>query len=202
MTRSTKPEPVSPGGKRPAGSKGDASRARHGVRGGTCEANRMAVVILEVLAGARSPAEAAAALKISLPRYYLLETRALEGMIAACEPKPKGKQPLPQTRIAALEKELAQARRECARQQALVRVAQRSIGLPAAEPTQKAAAKRDHRGRKRRRPAVRALKAAEVLRDRLATAGAAGVEQAAAGEPAPASGHSAAVAVEVAEARP
>ena len=52
MTRSTKP--VSPEGKRSTGSKGDAPRARHGVRGGTCEANRMAVVILEVLAGARS----------------------------------------------------------------------------------------------------------------------------------------------------
>jgi transposase len=39
--------------------------------------------------------------------YYVLETRALEGMVAACEPRPLGKQPSPQTRIDALEKTAA-----------------------------------------------------------------------------------------------
>ena len=128
--------------------------------------------------GQRSPAEAADALKISLPRYYILETRALEGLVAACEPKPLGKQPSPETRIAALEKELQQAHRECARQQALVRVAQRSVGLPAAEPPQgqDVGSTRDRRGRKKRRPAVRALKAAETLRSRVASAEAAEVQ--------------------------
>ena len=144
-------------------------RKQHGVQGGGREANRIAVAILEVLAGQRRPAEAAAALEISLPRYYILETRALEGLVAACEPKPQGKQPSPQTRIAALEKELQQARRQCARQEALVRVAQRSVGLPAVESRKRktSSAARDRRGRKRRRPAVRALKAAETLRSRV-----------------------------------
>jgi hypothetical protein len=140
------------------------------VEGGSSDANRIAVAILEVLGGMRSPAEAASALNISLPRYYVLETRALEGMVAACEPRPLGKQPSPQTRIDALEKELQQARRECARQQALVRAAQRSVGLPATETQKgKASAKRDRQGRKKRRPTVRALKAAKTLRNGIAS---------------------------------
>ena len=106
-----------------------SSRKKHRLRSGTGEANRIAVAILEVLAGLRTPAEAAQSLQISVPRYYVLETRALEGLVAACEPKPLGKQRTPQTRIAALEKELQQARHQCARQQALVRAAQRTVGL-------------------------------------------------------------------------
>jgi hypothetical protein len=136
------------------------------------------LAILEVLAGIRTPAEAASALNISLARYYLLETRGLEGMVAACEPKPLGKQPSPQTRIASLEKELQQVRRECARQQALVRAAQRSVGLSATEAQQgKGLAKRDRQGRRRRRPTVRALKAANTLRKKIAAAEAPEVQQ-------------------------
>jgi hypothetical protein len=125
----------------------------------------MAVAILEVLAGLRTPAEAAQSLQISVPRYYVLETRALEGLVAACEPKPLGKQPTPETRIAALEKELQQARHECARQQALVRAAQRTVGLtlPATRPG-KQKAEPAKKGRQRR-PTVRALRAAKTLRE-------------------------------------
>jgi hypothetical protein len=130
------------------------------------------VAILEVLAGLRTPAEAAQSLQISLPRYYVLETRALEGLVAGCEPKPLGKQPTPETRIAALEKELQQARHECARQQALVRAAQRTVGLtlPATRPgkpkaeSAKEGAKKSGKRRKRR-PTVRALRAAKTLRE-------------------------------------
>jgi hypothetical protein len=183
MTTSRTPDRTD--GKRTAGKKPSSRRNRHGIQGGSSEANRIAVAILEVLAGTRSPAEAAAALKVSLPRYYLLETRALEGMVAACEPKTLGKQASPQTRIAALEKELQQARRECARQQALVRVAQRCVGLPAAEIQKgKTSAKRDRRGRKKRRPTVRALKAAHTLRSRIASAEASQVQPTAPSEPA------------------
>lgn len=189
MSPSTTPD--RPTGQRTAGRNrtGAAARKHHGVQGGTAEANRIAVALLEVLAGARSPAEAAEALGVSLPRYYILETRALEGMVAACEPKPLGKQPSPETRIAALEKQLRQAQRECARQQALVRVAQRSVGLrsaapPPAEPRKgKPGSKRDGKGRKKRRPTVRALKAAETLRTRLAPPDGSGVQHTSAGEP-------------------
>jgi hypothetical protein len=166
------------GEKRTAGKKSPSRRNQHGVQGGSKEANRIAVAILEVLAGARSPAEAAEALKISLPRYYILEARALEGMVAACEPKPLGKQPSLETRIASLEKELQRAHRQCARQQALVRVAQRSVGLPATDTRKgKTSPKRDRKGRKKRRPTVRALKAADTLRSRVVSAEASEVQQ-------------------------
>ena len=154
----------------PAASNGSA-RKGHRLRGGTGEANRIAVAILEVLAGLRTPAEAAQSLQISVPRYYVLETRALEGLVAACEPKPLGKQPTPQTRIAALEKELQQARHECARQQALVRAAQRTVGLtlPAGRSgkrkTEPASTQPASGKRRRRRPTVRALRAAKSLRE-------------------------------------
>ena len=125
------------------------------------QAQRFAATILEVLGGLRSPPEAAEALAVSLPRYYQLEARALEGLVAALAPRPQGKQPSLQNRIATLEKQLEVARRQCARQEALVRVTQRTLGLvttaKASEPP------RDARGRKKRRPSVRALKAARTL---------------------------------------
>jgi hypothetical protein len=72
--------------------------------------------------------------------------------------------------LAQLEKQLAQAQRDCARQQALVRAAQRTVGL-AAPPVKPATAAKTagnaaNRGksRRRRQPTVRALKAASQLR--------------------------------------
>ena len=141
------------------------------------EAKRTAAVILEVLAGLRTPAGAASALGIGLPRYYAWEQRAVQGLVAACAPLPRGRVTSPDRRLAALERELATARRELARHQALARTAQRALGLPAvADPRpcglfarkaegsgQEAAA--DARRRRRRRPTVRALRAARLLRD-------------------------------------
>ena len=51
--------------------------------------------------------------------------------MAALAPRPKGKQPSLENRVKQLEKELEAARRACARQEALVRVTQRSLGLAA-----------------------------------------------------------------------
>jgi hypothetical protein len=125
------------------------------------QAQRFAATILEVLGGLRSPPEAAEALAVTLPRYYQLEARALEGLVAALAPRPKGKQPSLQLRITALEKQLEAARRQCSRQEALVRVTQRALGMAtAAKPSEPP---RDARGRKKRRPTVRALKAARTL---------------------------------------
>src|SRR5260370_37614406 len=56
------------------------------------QAKQRAAAILEVLAGARSPTDAAVALGVSLPRYYLLEEKALAGLLAACEPQPCGRE--------------------------------------------------------------------------------------------------------------
>jgi hypothetical protein len=127
------------------------------------EAQRLAATILEVLAGVYTPTKAAEALSISLPRYYQLEARALEGLVAALAPRPMGKQPSLENRVKLLEKELAAAHRQCARQEALVRVTQRTLGLSIAVPAKSASPARDANGRKKRRPTVRALKAARAL---------------------------------------
>jgi hypothetical protein len=125
------------------------------------EAQRLAATILEVLAGLRSPTEASQALAISLPRYYQLEARALAGLVAALAPRPKGKQPSLENRVRLLEKQLAAAHRQCARQEALVRVTQRTLGLTMATSVKSKAP--EPIGRKKRRPTVRALKAARSL---------------------------------------
>lgn len=133
------------------------------IEAGTSEATRLAVVILEVLGGGRSPADAAEALGITPPRYYQLETRALKGMVAALEPQPKGKQPSLEGRIARLEQALERARHDCARQEALVRAAQRSLGIKPAPATDRKPPAKDRSGRRKRRPTVRALKAARAI---------------------------------------
>jgi hypothetical protein len=140
-----------------------STKRAHGVQGGTYEANRLAVVILEVLAGGRTPQEAAGVLGVALPRYYQLEIRALEGLVAALEPRPKVRQPSPEGRIAHLEKALLESRRECARQQALLRAAQRSLGIKPTAVIEGKPPGKDKAGHRRRRPAVRALKAASAL---------------------------------------
>lgn len=142
-------------------------RESHSVRGGTPDANRLAIAILEVLAGERTPPQAAEALGISLPRYYQVETRALQGLVTALEPKPRGKQPSLQPRIDALERELTQARQACARQQALVRVAQRSLGIKPAPAPESAPRKNGKGPKRRRRKTVRALRAAQALRKKI-----------------------------------
>src|SRR5262249_24445855 len=72
------------------------------------DARRLAATILEVLAGARTPTEAATALALSLPRYYQLESQALRGLLSACEARPRGRQP-------SLSRELAAQRQETER---------------------------------------------------------------------------------------
>lgn len=146
------------------------------------QAQRFAATILEVLGGLRSPPEAAEVLAISLPRYYQLEARALEGLVAALAPRPQGKQPSLQIRLNALEKQLEAARRQCSRQEALVRVTQRALGLAtAAKPSEP----RDARGRKKRRPTVRALKAARTLHTQSETKNAVQTEAASLQQAAP-----------------
>jgi hypothetical protein len=130
--------------------------------GASTQAKRLTAAILEVLAGARTPTEAAQVLELSLPRYYLLETRALHGMLLACEPRSLGRVPSSESALAALRRECEQLRRECGRQQALVRAAQRTIGLGQPAPAARGPERNGKRRRCRRRTA-RALKAAARL---------------------------------------
>jgi hypothetical protein len=129
------------------------------------EARRLAAAILEVLAGVRTPVEAAQQLDISVTRYYIDEGRALQGLVAACAPRPRGRLRHPDSELAGLRRECEQLRRQSARLQALLRVAQRTVGLAPAPPP---AAKPDRAGtkkRRQRRPTARALKAAAALQE-------------------------------------
>ncbi len=126
---------------------------------------RQAAAILEVLAGARTPTEAATALAVSLPRYYQLESRALAGLVAACVPKPKGRVKSSVSEVASLRQQNERLQREVTRQQTLLRAAQRTVGLssPAPLPVKSAGKKR------RRRPTARALGVAQRLQADAAT---------------------------------
>jgi hypothetical protein len=126
------------------------------------DAQRQAAVILEVLAGARTPTQAAAALSVSVPRYYQMETRALRGLVEACEAKPRGRAPSMDKELATVRREQERLQRELTRHQSLVRVTQRHLGLAPPTPPAKPAP-----GKKRRRRAVvRALTAAKQLEKR------------------------------------
>ena len=127
------------------------------------EAQRLAAAILEVLAGARTPGQAAQALGVSVTRYYQLEGRAMRGLVASCEAAPKGRQRSPDRELAVLRRQQERIQRELTRQQTLVRLARRSIGLPPA-PANVAAPASGVKGKRRRRPVVRALRAAAHLR--------------------------------------
>lgn len=139
-------------------------------RDGSVEANRRAAAILEVLSGLRTPSEAAQILKISVTHYYVLERKALRGLVSACQTQPKRPRgPSAEQQVAALERQLQQCRRECMRQAALVRATQRAVGLPATAVTAaKRSTKQTKAGvgtkRRRRKPVVRALRAVETLR--------------------------------------
>lgn len=131
-------------------------------------AKRIAAAILEILAGARTTVDAAKALEVSLPRYYQLEARAIEGLVLALEPRRRGPAASLGRELEALRKEKSRLERECARSQALARTAQRALGF-ASPPPKKASdpkGKEDPTQKRRaRRPVARALKAAAALRE-------------------------------------
>jgi hypothetical protein len=151
---------------------------------GSAEARRRAAMILEVLAGILGPTEASQTLGVGVQHYYQLERRALRGLVQGCEPQPKGRRgPGLEEQLAAAQQELADCRRECLRQAALVRITQRAIGVSTTEapaPRSDGAAKKPAgkvsrgraatrsakptRSRRRRTPAVRALRAVQALR--------------------------------------
>src|SRR5262245_25721961 len=126
------------------------------------EAKLLAAAILEVLAGSLGPSEAARSLGISLARYYQLETRALAGLVSSCESRRRGGK-RPRNELTALQRECEQLRRECARQQALMRATRRTVGLtPSMTPPPPDGVKK-----RRRRPTARALKMAAMLQEQV-----------------------------------
>lgn len=121
----------------------------------TREAKRLAAVVLDVLAGSRTPPLAAEALGVSLPRYYQLEARAVGGLVSACESRPRGRRPEVEAELVTTRKELERVKRELARAQSLVRLTQRTVGVAPPAPAKP--------GKRKRKPVVRALRRAEQL---------------------------------------
>jgi hypothetical protein len=131
-------------------------------------ATRTAAVILEVLSGVRDTGEASQALGVSLSRYYVLEVRAIQGLVRSLEPRPKGKQQSPEVALRESRQEVARLAREVARTQALLRVSQRTLGLkPGRAPEKRSklgTSSSKSKVRRRRRTVRRAAQAIARLR--------------------------------------
>jgi hypothetical protein len=124
------------------------------------EAKRLAAAILEVLAGARTPTEAAMVLSLSVPRYYQVEAQALRGLLEACEPKPRGRVRLEKTEVETLRKQNQCLQRDLTRHQSLARAAQRAVGLSPPAPVVNKTGKKP-----RKRRVARALSVAARLQE-------------------------------------
>src|SRR5262245_57969134 len=159
----------------PARPEGDVPRAA-GTPAGSREALRIGAAVLEVLAGLRSAAEAAAALGCSVGRYYQLEQQALKALVTGCEPRPMGRQPSADAELVRLRQENTRLLRECQRQQARVRLARQAAGLAAPPAAPKPTAGK----RRSRKKSARGAAAATRLRQASA---AAPVAEASEGEP-------------------
>ncbi len=127
--------------------------------GASVPARRSAAAVLEVLAGLRTPAQAARELALSLPTYYKLESRALSGLIQGCDKPLWVRRSSTDQQLARLQKHCRRLEQDLHRYQALARVAQKAAGLSPAQHSQKP----DSRGRRQRRPSVRAVKAVRAL---------------------------------------
>lgn len=142
---------------------------------GSPQAKRQGAVLLEVLCGLRDARDGAKAMAVSANRYYQLELRALQGLISALEPRQKGRRWTAEEKLAAVEKEKRRLEQEVGRLQALVRTAQRSMGIPAfAKPGKggKLADKGTARGvRRRLRSVARGLKRIEELQQAVESTG-------------------------------
>ncbi len=96
---------------------------------GSKEAKKQAAIVLEVLSGERGPQEGCEVMGVSLSRYYQLETRGLQGLITALEPKPRGRQSRPEDEIANLKEENRRLKKDLTRNQSLLRSMERSMGI-------------------------------------------------------------------------
>ena len=96
---------------------------------GSPDAKRKAAVILEALCGMRTTQSASDELGVALVRYYVLETRMMQAMIDALEPKARGRQRSANVEMAALRDDKQRLEREVLRLQAMYRVTQRAVGV-------------------------------------------------------------------------
>ena len=130
------------------------------------QARRTATVLLEVLAGLRSTGDAARTLEVTPVRFYAIETRAIGGLIAACEPRPSGIQPEVRDaqELARLREQLRRQGQELNQVRSVLRTTQRQLGVatapqppPGAKPGKPGKDGKPATKHKVRRPTVRAL---------------------------------------------
>ena len=125
---------------------------------GSDEAKRKAAVFLEAITGLRTTQSAADELGIALVRYYVLETRMLQAMIDALEPKARGRKRSFEADLAQLKDENARLQRDAMRFQALYRMTQRAVGVKEDKPARKAKGKKKTRRARRQSRGERILK--------------------------------------------
>ena len=129
------------------------------------QARRIATVLLEVLAGLRSTGDAARTLAVTPVRFYAIETRAIGGLIAACEPRPSGIQPEVRDahELTRLREQLRRQGQELNQVRSVLRTTQRQLGVamapdpPGAKPGKPGKDGKPATKHKVRRPTVRAL---------------------------------------------
>lgn len=127
---------------------------------GSDMARRQAAIMLESLSGACGPLEAAEAMGVALVRYYQLEARALAALVAALEPRPRGRQLTAERVREKSELDRRRLERELHRYQALYRAAQKSLGIAPVSP-----AKPEEKGGKKRRRARRVTRGERLARN-------------------------------------
>jgi hypothetical protein len=105
---------------------------------GSDAARRSAALLLEVWSGVRTTQAASEAMGIAVTRFYQLEARALQMMVSAMEPRPRGRQRTAESELCRMKAERQRLMREVERYQSLYRTAQRALGVAVAKPPDKA----------------------------------------------------------------
>ena len=105
---------------------------------GSDAARRQAALLLEVWSGVRTTQAASEAMGVAVTRFYQLEARALQLMVSAMEPRPRGRQRTAESELGKLKAEKQRLLRDVERYQSLYRTAQRTLGVAVARPAEKA----------------------------------------------------------------
>ena len=143
---------------------------------GSDAARRVVALLLEAWSGVRTTMAASEAMGVTLPRFYQLEARALQVLVMAMEPRPRGRPRTAEDALGKLQAERQRLLRDVERYQSLYRTAQRALGVAVARPPEKAN-NPGSGGKRRRGPRKRARgqAVAAVLLGNAASGGTRGV---------------------------
>ena len=122
---------------------------------------REAACVLEVLAGLRTPEEAAKVIGVSVPTYYNLEARALKGLLHGCRTESPGRRLALEKGGAESEQRCEELERQLQRYRSVLRNARRAAQILGESDESQATGSES--GRTRRKPRVRATRAIDAL---------------------------------------